>query len=500
MNSISEARLGKFAPIAAALAGLDEETASPGIPAAPFVDRSSEFALSPRPQQANPQGMMANLGNFFLKNQKPLSMAADLANIVGGYSKRRGRGFELQKKLGGYLSGQTAGQQLNPTAPQPQAQPSGGKKEISIKMTEDNNQNGIPDAAEASGGRMKQIPMQELGYPGNFPEGVGNSAGMPAPGAGTSPFGYGITIDPNGFIGWTQGYDKAADLAKQVAANRLTSEGHDIERDRNEITREGQKASQMSAEAAMLRAQNESAMLPFQQSNINSEVSRRRMQNTKDEAEIAKWAFEQSPAYVKLQGDIEQAKKVGDKEAERKALEQAATLADNIPLTDPILRKLFKSHGDIIRATGVANATTINAAISAAATKESASITGASNERAALQALLSNTVSAIRGFDKYVAPSSDPNALRIQQLQEGQGNIKLWTPQAQEELAVLKEMRDRAATALGQKGGLGNRRRGSDAENKIQIRVNGKVMSATKISDTQAVGEDGNTYNITKKR
>jgi len=492
MNGMGNARLGTFAPIAAALAGLDEESNTP------FIDRSKEFALPPR-QQASPtpqapQGVMANVGNFFLKNQKPLAMAADLANIIGGYSPRRGRGFEMQKRIGNYLAGQTANQQLN--QPTPQAQAPGGKEEISIKMTRDNNQNGIPDVAEAGGmGRMNQIPMQELGYPGNFPGGAGNNAGTSAPGAGPAPFVNYIDIDPMGYVGWSQGYDKAADLAKQVASNRLTGEERDIQR-----AQAG--AHQLSASAAMRKAATDEMLAPVQIENMRSEVRRRGVQNAKDEAEIDKWDFEQSPAYIALQGAIEQAKKTGDKDAERAALEKAAKIADAVPITDPILKKLFKTHGEIIRASGVANATTINAAISAAATKEAAAITGKSNERAALQAVLSSTTSAIRGFDKYITPSTDPNTLRIQQLQEGQGSIKLWTPQAQEELAVLKEMRDRAAAALGQKGGLGNRRRGTDVENSIQIRVNGKLMSATKISDTQAIGEDGKTYNITpsKKR
>jgi hypothetical protein len=476
----------------------------PPIQAVPQLQEGPSATPSPAP--APPVSRFGRVnsainagGDWVNKNARPLSMAADLANIIGGYSNKSGRGFELQKRVGNMLSGTAANNQLTPGAgPQPAGNTPPGRM-VSEKTTTtvdrkfDLNNNGIDDRLEGGAGggtRLGQVP---------FPQGASEQVGTPAPvaqGPNNAPSAQSLNIGDMPFLGWTQGFTPTVDIAK-------TREQQNIGRETNAINREELVPKNISANAARLNAETNAAELPIKQANVDSEITRRRFQNAKDEADAAKDLWDRSPKKIELEGAIEQAKKTGDATAQRVAVEEAAKNADRIPVLEPTLRKIFPTYGALMRATGTISTAPLDAAIAATASGHAAAITAGGLERSALATIVTSINTALEPYDKLVDPivvdPKKPDTIsdkRIQDWQVSVGKIKLNTPENVAERTRLKALQRRSMDALGGLGGLSKADERRRKEESIQIRVNGKMMPATKISETQARGEDGKLYNI----
>jgi len=129
-----------------------------------------------------------------------------------------------------------------------------------------------------------------------------------------------------------------------------------------------------------------------------------------------KFDWETSPAYVQRQGQIEYAKKMGDKQAELWLREDTIKGASSVPNKYPELQGYGKTLGDVMRAFGTTDLSSIvnninsararidAAKITASGTKEAAGISGASVERAALVGLLTNADSELRRLEKVEVP------------------------------------------------------------------------------------------------
>ena len=107
------------------------------------------------------------------------------------------------------------------------------------------------------------------------------------------------------------------------------------------------KMSNDTANLDINRQKADSDRLTAQASNMSALTA---MQ--KANTEYNKYIFETSPAYVKLQGDIEEAKKMGDKKSELWLTNQLIENARGSKITDPFLRQFADNYGELMVRSG----------------------------------------------------------------------------------------------------------------------------------------------------
>lgn len=203
----------------------------------------------------------------------------------------------------------------------------------------------------------------------------------------------------------------------------------------------------------------------------------------KNTADANKIAFEMSPGYVQRQGDIEYAKKIGDKQAELEARNVIIKQADAIPIVESRLKR-YGTYGNLMRATGATDVTSaINAAMRAETTIDAAvidakakmgaaSLTSDATVKSAMIGLMSENAKRLKDLSKREIPITlPPNptkeqiALKDQQEEAFFNGDKIAGTQADiDERNQLKAIDAAARSRLGELGGINSNVYTSQAE------------------------------------
>ena len=151
----------------------------------------------------------------------------------------------------------------------------------------------------------------------------------------------------------------------------------------------------------------------------NASLQKAYADQQKANVESAKFLWEQSPAYIQRQGQIEYAKKLGDKQAELYLKDEVIKGASKVPVVEPELRQYGKTYGDVMRTLGTTDLSTIinanrsanariqAARIGAAGAVTSAGIQTAGLERAAVQNAMTGAIAMRKMMGNIELPLPD---------------------------------------------------------------------------------------------
>lgn len=483
---------------------------------------------------------VGKVGDFVMKNQVPLMKAADLFNIIGGYHTDHGRGFEIMKKLNAAKGGGLAakgiadqGEQQNPPL----------KKQTTTVEYQDLNKNGVPDAQEGAQAPVAPVanaaPQTRLDkYDANllnalitgggslpFQQDAGGNAGTPAPVAQAPvvnaapvqeevqpPSAQNLNIGEMEDLGWMLGSQVPIDVAKTVMANRLKNTEH-------QITREGHAATRMGNEAALMNARAKEREVAIKEAAFPSELRKTMAETSHLDAQTQEAIVKADDTRMKTIGalayspEFQAQVEMGKKEAElrikaQELTEYLATPQSKLPIPPAIhkaagLAPGIKTFGDAAKQFGSVK-DAMNALTDAHVKERVANI----NATGVVDAGVLGPLNAIRDIqikdrDKALAMVLKlSEGIRIALMDDKQKaaneiEVNYWKSEAD---SAAKRLAGTEATlqniiAKKEPGPTGLRNKGKEAES-VTIRVGGKEMKATKVSETQARGSDGKLYNI----
>lgn len=445
---------------------------------------------------------MADLSNWLTKdnqqNIKNLATAGNVFSILGQgrMSNEPDTRFQQLAKL---AAGGAAGSDLikpAPTQPPPTEEAPVNVAPQQTKVQQmpatDANKNGVPDYLERTitttdktkipyngvGSKQYQPTAIPGATPGqSLPEILANFQGSTGGQTAGTPVASDINPAPSAPV--TQAAPSVQNL-NTVIGNKLAGSGisPDAQRLQNiglllgpqammDTWRHG--AVQDNASANLMEAQIKAQQAP-------SVIA-------KNTADANKIAFEMSPGYVQRQGDIEYAKKIGDKQAELEARNVIIKQADAIPIVESRLKR-YGTYGNLMRATGATDVTSaINAAIRAETTIDAAVIdakakmgaaglTSDATVKSAMIGLMSENAKRLKDLSKREIPITlPPNptkeqiALKDQQEEAFFNGDKIAGTQADiDERNQLKAIDAAARSRLGELGGINSNVYTSQAE------------------------------------
>lgn len=446
----------------------------------------------------NVGGFMNTLGGYASKLAPALASAGQVALKGSGANKTWGNAFGdlaqglVSGKLGGNLT--TSGvSKMAPSTPGAQARP--------VATPGDLNANGIPDVQEkvtferkTTGGQAQQPSMSNIkqmdttfspgGYsklpgllsqgPKSFNEGSGVSTGSPES-IVNAPVGEATPEERSNmlmYLGGMLGPEAALKMATDTATQR--------------INEQKATAENLTAQASLQKASTENA----------------------------KFLWEQSPAYIQRQGQIEYAKKMGDKQAELYLKNQIIDGASVVPVREPNLKRYGNTYGDVMRTLGTTDLSTIvnadrsaNARIEAARIGASGAITSAGIqtaglERAAVQNAMAGAIAMRKMMGNIELPLPDDHPDKPSQERDFiLGNKVKASPMQMKQAESLDTeiaiYRNRLATL-----GVGTTpqkttftRPSPKVGSEVTVELNGKKVKA-KVVGSGVVEFNGKKYNI----
>jgi hypothetical protein len=236
----------------------------------------------------------------------------------------------------------------------------------------------------------------------------------------------------------------------------------------------------------------------------------------KADLEGAKFRYELGPvdangkiqSYVERQGAIEEAKKMGDRKAELWLTRELQMEADKLEVTDPALRKIGDTYGDIMRKSGTtkidgiistvisAGARVTAANINAGATRDAANIMTAdqiakaiNQENATLGQEKRAIMSDVRNREDSImyAPSKEVKA----SIQAEIGRLKLRS-------AVIEEkMNDNSLALKGLRSGATPQKANTVSDNVYKSKEDVQAaIKKGKVKDGDSVTIDGKTFTV----
>lgn len=241
----------------------------------------------------------------------------------------------------------------------------------------------------------------------------------------------------------------------------------------------------------------------------NASLQKAYADQQKANVESAKFLWEQSPAYIQRQGQIEYAKKLGDKQAELYLKDEVIKGASKVPVVEPELRQYGKTYGDVMRTLGTTDLSTIinanrsanariqAARIGAAGAVTSAGIQTAGLERAAVQNAMTGAIAMrkMMGNIELPLPDNDPNK-PSQERDFILGNKKKATP---DQMKIAESLdteisiyRNRLATL-----GVGHTPQKATAENVYKSKEDIQAaIKKGKVKDGDSVTVNGKTFTV----
>lgn len=237
--------------------------------------------------------------------------------------------------------------------------------------------------------------------------------------------------------------------------------------------------------------------------------------------DVNKFNWERSPAYVQRQGQIEYAKKMGDKQAELYLKNQIIKEASTVLVAEPELKQFGKTYGDVMKTLGTTDLSTIinanraadariqAARIQAGGAVTSAGIQTAGLERAAVHNAMTGAIAMrkMMGNIELPLPDTDPNK-PSQDRDFILGNKKKATPdqmkQAESLDTEISIYRNRLATL-----GVGNNSETKTSTNPPAASVSDNIFKSKedvqaairsgKIKDGDSVTVNGKTFKVKMK-
>lgn len=231
----------------------------------------------------------------------------------------------------------------------------------------------------------------------------------------------------------------------------------------------------------------------------------------KASTETAKFLWEKSPAYIQRQEQIEYAKKMGDRKAELWLTRELQMEADKLEVTDPALRKIGDTYGDIMRKSGTtkidgiistvisAGARVTAANINAGATKDAASTLTAGQIASSI-----NSENVILGQEKRAIMSDvrnredsimyAPNKEVKASIQAEIGKLKLRSVEIEEKMnnnsLALKSLRPESTPQK-----VASTKSSPKVGSEVTVEINGKKVKA-KVVGSGVVEYNGKKYSI----
>lgn len=463
---------------------------------------------------SNVGGFMQNLGGYASKLAPALASAGQVALKGSGANKTWGNAFGdlaqglVSGKLGGNLT-KSGVPKAAPATPGTSAKPMPQSPQVKVNITgslQDFNNDGVISKEEAA--RSQQPPAQSRiasfspggvvnnpNLPGllgqgptkqSFSDDSGVSTGSPesvvnAPVGGASPEERSNMLM---YLGGLLGPEAALNMANTTATQRINER-------KAEAEGVAANASLQKAYADMKKADLEGAKFRYELGPVD--------------------ANGKIKSYVERQGAIEEAKKMGDRKAELWLTRELQMEADKIEVTDPALRKIGSTYGDIMRKSGTtkidgiistvisAGAKVTAANINAGATRDAASIMTAdqiakaiNQENATLGQEKRAIMSDVRNREDSImyAPSKEVKA----SIQAEIGRLKLRS-------AVIEErMNDNSLALKGLSSGATPQKTSTVSDNIYKSKEDIKAaIKKGKVKDGDSVTVDGKTFTVKMK-
>lgn len=458
---------------------------------------------------SNVGGFMQNLGGYASKLAPALASAGQVALKGSGANKTWGNAFGdlaqglVSGKLGGNLT-KPGVPKAAPATPGTSAKPMPQSPQVKVNITgslQDFNNDGVISKEEAarsqqpvtsnikqmntnfSPGGYGNLPGMLGQGPQSFQNDSGVSTGSPesvvnAPVGGASPEERSNMLM---YLGGLLGPEAALNMANTTATQRINER-------KAEAEGVAANASLQKAYADMQKADLEGAKFRYELGPVDANG---KIQN-----------------YVERQGAIEEAKKMGDRKAELWLTRELQMEADKLEVTDPALRKIGSTYGDIMRKSGTpkidgiistvisAGARVTAANINAGATRDAASIMTAdqiakaiNQENATLGQEKRAIMSDVRNREDSImyAPSKEVKA----SIQAEIGRLKLRS-------AVIEErMNDNSLALKGLSSGATPQKANTVSDNVYKSKEDVQAaIKKGKVKDGDSVTVDGKTFTV----